>query len=170
MADQLDKFAEKPLEWTGSHSQVHVPNRVFLHRVELQRSLQNTRDRVQVDVALSSTERLHQHGFRPKGGGMPLSSESMPAENSSPAHPISAKRSPNARAPRRILRSDSRQDPPQALRISSRETCIQHRRLRAARICRAAAGRPKDACGRPILYPGVVLSPDRPHGRRLATS
>ena len=144
MVDQLDKSAEKPLESTGLHSQVQVPNRVFLHRVELQRSLQNAQDRVQVVVALFSIERLHQHGFRPEDGGMPLSSESMPAENSSPAHSISAKRSPNVRAPRRILRSGSRQGPPQALRISSRETCLQHRRLRAARICRAATGRAEE--------------------------
>jgi hypothetical protein len=119
MADQLDKSAEKPLESTGLHSQGPVANRVFLRRVELQRSLQNTQDRVQVVAALFSIERSHRHGFQPEGGGMPLSSESRLAENSSPAHPISAKRPPNARAPRRILRFDSTQGLPQALRISS---------------------------------------------------
>jgi len=133
MASQLDKSAEKPLEWTDLHSQVPAPSREFLHRVALRRSLQNTQDRVQVVVVLFSIERLHQHSFRPEGGGMPLSSESMLAENPSPAHPISAKRSPNARVPRRILRSGSRQGPPQALRISSPETRFQHRRFSASR-------------------------------------
>ena len=128
MADQLDKSAEKPLEWTDLHSQVPAPNREFLHRVASRRSLQNTQDRVRVVVALFSIERLHPHSSRPEGGGMPLSSESMPAENSSPARLISAKRFPNAHVPGRILRSDSRQGPPQALRISSRETRFQHRR------------------------------------------
>jgi hypothetical protein len=129
MADQLDKSAEKPLEWTDLHSLVPAPNRVFLYGVESQQSLQNPRDRVQVVVELFSIERLHQHGFRPESGGMPLSFESMLAENSSPAHPIPAKRSPNARVPRRILCSCSRPGLPQALRISSRETHLQHRRF-----------------------------------------
>src|SRR5215472_15903882 len=127
---QLDESPEKPLEWTDLHSQVPAPNRQFRRKVALRRFLQNTLDRVQVAVVLFSIERLHQHSFRPEGGGMPLSSESMLAENSSLAHPISAKRSPNVRVPRRILRSGSRQGPPQALRISSRETRFQHRRLR----------------------------------------
>jgi hypothetical protein len=129
VADQSDKSVEKQVEWTDSHSQVPAPNRKFLHGGALWRSLQSTQGRVQVVVAPFSIERLHQRSFRPESGGMPLSSESMLAENSSPAHPISAKRSPNARVPGRIQRSGSSQGPPKALRISSRVTRFQHRRF-----------------------------------------
>ena len=132
VAVQWGRSAEKLPEGMAHRSRSLAATRKRLCIGTRRRSLQNSQDMVRVVATLFAIERPLLRSYRLAGGGMPPLSESMPAESSSPALPISARRSPNAHEPRRILLSCSRQGPPQALHNSSQETPLQHMRFVAS--------------------------------------